>query len=281
MIQDIFPHTFNNSYKQVSPKPDDFLLCFSKSKALFDPEGGEGMFPTVGEMLTDYSNCIYLFELDGRAFFLLIPPFPPEIENPGAGSRFCWGEIEEFRNIQPEWLAFCGITGNHLYRWYQDHAFCGRCATPTRHKEDERALVCPACGKIEFPTLSPAVIVAVTNGDRLLLTRYANRPYRRWALVAGFTEIGETVEETVHREVMEEVGLRVKNLRYYKSQPWGYSQSLLMGFFAELDGDDTIALDESELSEAVWQKRDEIEPWPSTVSLTSEMIEAFRTGKER
>ncbi len=275
MIQDIHPHTFNNSYQPVPPQAHDFLLCFSQNKALFDTTGGERMFPTAGDLLTDtaYTDCIYLFGIDDRAMFLYIG------QPPAATGRFLWGEVEQFRTIQPEWLAFCGITASHLYRWYHDHAFCGRCATTMQHKADERALICPACAKIEFPTLSPAVIVAVTDGDRLLLTRYANRGYRRWALVAGFAEIGETLEETVAREVMEEVGLRVKNLRYYKSQPWGYSQSLLVGFFAELDGDDTITLDEYELAEAMWTRRGDIEPISSTVSLTAEMMEAFRTAK--
>lgn len=275
MIQDIHPHIFDNSYRPRPAGPDDLVLCYQQDKALFDPTGGEGMFPALRELFCDTASLslIYLFELDGRGVYLLTDP-PPE-----QTGRFSWGEVNLFRSVLPEWLAFCGITGSHLYRWYCDHAYCGRCATAMVHKDDERALVCPSCAKTEFPTLSPAVIVAVTDGDRLLLTRYAHSVYRRWALVAGFAEIGETLEETVSREVLEETGIRVKNLRYYKSQPWGYSQSLLVGFFAELDGDDTITLDETELSEAEWQTRDEIEPPPSTVSLTAEMIEAFRTGK--
>lgn len=93
-----------------------------------------------------------------------------------------------------------------------------------------------------FPKISPAVIVAVTDNDRVLLTKYAGRTYKNYALVAGFNEAGETIEQTVRREVMEEVGLKVKNLKYYKSQPWGLSGSLLSGFFCELDGDDKITL---------------------------------------
>ena len=117
-------------------------------------------------------------------------------------------------------------------------------------------MVCPECKNIEYPKISPAVIVAVTNGNRLLLSRYARGGYRNYALIAGFAEVGETLEDTVRREVMEEVGLKVKNIRYYKSQPWSFSDSLLVGFFAELDGDDTITLEEEELAEAVWFERD-------------------------
>ena len=122
----------------------------------------------------------------------------------------------------------------------------------------------------------PAVIVAVTNGDKILLSKYANREYTRYALLAGFTEIGESVEETVRREVMEEVGLHVKNLKYYKSQPWAFSDTLLMGFFAEVEGNDRITLDREELAVAEWFPRQDIPASESDISLTSEMIEYFR-----
>lgn len=139
---------------------------------------------------------------------------------------------------------------------------------------------CLSCGQTEYPKICPAVIVAVTKGDQLLLTKYAGRSFRRYALIAGFTEIGETVEETVQREVMEEVGLKVKNIRYYKSQPWSFSGTLLMGFFADLDGDDHIHLDENELSVAEWHSREEV-PEDDGISLTREMMQVFRDGRER
>lgn len=280
MIQEIFPHIFDNSYRPRSAAEDDFVLCFFQDTVLLDPNGKERMFPTKAELsLLQAGELVYLFELDGQAFFLWTGELPQTFL--AQTGRFEWAKQELFRTVTPQRLAFCGMTAGHLYRWYRDHAFCGRCGGKTRHKQDERALLCPACGKLEFPTLSPAVIVAITDGDRLLLTRYANRPYRRWALVAGFCEIGETLEETVRREVLEEVGLRVTDIRYYKSQPWGYSQSLLAGFFARLDGSDAITLEEAELAEAVWTPRDKIEPPDSAVSLTAEMIEAFRTGTVR
>ena len=96
------------------------------------------------------------------------------------------------------------------------------------------------------------------NGDRILLTKYAGRDFAHYALIAGFTEIGETFEDTVRREVMEEAGIRVKNIRYYKSQPWGIVDDLLAGFFCDVDGDPTIHMDSSELKEAAWHTRDEI-----------------------
>lgn len=97
-------------------------------------------------------------------------------------------------------------------------------------------MVCPQCKNTVYPKICPAVIAAVHDGDRLLLTRYRGRPFKKYALIAGFNEIGESIEDTVHREVMEEAGLRVKNLRFYKSQPWVFTDTLLMGFVCELDG---------------------------------------------
>lgn len=143
----------------------------------------------------------------------------------------------------------------------------------------ERALCCPECGNIIYPKIAPAVIVALTDGDRILLTRYNGRAYKRYALIAGFTEIGETAEETVAREVMEEVGLKVKNITYYKSQPWGTDSNLLLGFFCELDGSDGITMDEEELSTAEWFHRGEMPEEDDGFSLTREMMAVFQRGE--
>ena len=148
-----------------------------------------------------------------------------------------------------------------------------------KHDTKERMMYCPSCGRQEYPVLMPAVIVGITNGDKIICSKYEGRSFKQYALIAGFAEIGETIEETVHREVMEEVGLPVKNIRYYKSQPWPFSSTVLMGFFCDLDGDDeTITLDANELALAQWFERDEIPVTPSRDSLTNEMIMAFKHG---
>ena len=119
-----------------------------------------------------------------------------------------------------------------------------------------------------------------SSDRRIVMTKYAGREYQRYALIAGFCEIGETAEDTVRREVMEEVGLKVKNLRYYKSQPWGFDSNLLMGFFAELDGDDTIVRQEDELSVAEWKSRTDAVGMDDGISLTREMMRIFAEGEE-
>ena len=132
---------------------------------------------------------------------------------------------------------------------------------------------------MEFPKICPATIIAVRDGNRLLLSKYAGRAYKKYALLAGYTEIGETIEETVKREVMEEVGLKVKNIQYYKSQPWSFSDTLLMGFYCNLDGEDKITLDQDELALAEWFEREDLPEVTSDESLTNEMIQMFKLGK--
>ena len=129
-----------------------------------------------------------------------------------------------------------------------------------------------------YPRINPAVIVGVTNGDSILVTRY-RQGYAHNALIAGFAEIGETLEETVAREVMEEAGIKVKNIRYYKSQPWGMAQDLLVGFYCDADGDTTIKMDDNELRYAAWTKREDIVLQPNDLSLTNEMMKMFMQGK--
>ena len=184
--------------------------------------------------------------------------------------------VNSFRKAKPKATAFAAITAYHIYGWYRDNHFCGRCGCPTVHDSKERMVRCTSCGNMIFPKICPAVIVAVTDNDRILLTKYTGRMYRNYALIAGFNEAGETLEQTVEREVMEEVGLKVKNIRYYKSQPWGLSGSLLSGFFCELDGDDKITLQEDELSLGTWVKADELDLEDDGISLTREMIIKFR-----
>ena len=203
----------------------------------------------------------------------------------GAGKEasdpaFQYEVVRDLRQLVSKLVCFAITTAWHLYVWYRDNRFCGRCGAPAVHDEKERMMRCPQCGNMIFPKIAPAVIIAVTNGDKLLLSKYAGRAYTRYALLAGFVEIGETGEQTVQREVMEEVGLKVKNIRYYKTQPWGVESDLLLGYYCDLDGDDTVHLDENELSMAGWYDRNNLPAHDDGISLTREMIRVFEEGKE-
>lgn len=270
MIQDILPHRLRNEYHpDIQPAPDDRVLCFQDGKLLLH----EGQLPTVGSL--GQPEYRYLFSVDDAPYFLAAAP----AEVP-TGCAF--QDVRQLRWEQslPKHEIFAILTGKHLADWYRDSAFCGRCGARTVHSQTERAMVCPACGKTFYPRIMPAVIVGVKNGDKLLLTRYRTG-FAYNALIAGFTEIGETAEQTVAREVMEEAGIRVKNIRYYASQPWGIANDLLLGYFCELDGDGTIHMDTQELKYAQWVSREDIELQPDDFSLTNDMMRRFKLGIEK
>ena len=279
MIQDIAPHTYHNEYKPSAPDKDSFILAYEKGSILLPRQERDAditfpRFREFEEKIADlYNNFIYLFSIDDQRFYLI-----PELDT-SLLPDYEFQDVRILRTAQPQHLAFAGITGHQLFQWYSKRRYCGCCGKPMVHSQKERMMECPSCGNQEYPVLCPAVIVGITNGDKIILSKYEGRRFKRYALIAGFAEIGETIEETVHREVMEEVGLKVKNLRYYKSQPWSFSETLLMGFFAELDGDDEdITLDTEELSTAGWFTREEAPAQPLNISLTSEMIWQFKKG---
>ncbi len=268
MIQDIEPHIFHNEYVKREPRPNDYVLIYDKRDIVVkDMETVD--FPLVKEFNGELQ---YLFSLNDTAFFLGEGELP---------SGYIKKKISILRLCNPQELCFAGMTGFHLYNWYRRNRYCGACATPMNKGDKERVMICPNCGNMVFPTIAPAVIMGVTHGDSILMSRYAGREFKGRALLAGFCEIGESAEATVRREVMEEVGLKVKNIRYYKSQPWGFDSNMLFGFYCDVDGSDEIILDTDELSKAGWVKREDIKVDPDNLlSLTAEMMQTFALGKE-
>lgn len=283
MLQDISPHHLDIAFetgKTVFPQPQDLVAAWQGNELLLLNNPDQLALPEALQCQVagwDMASLRYLFTLDDRhVFYLDLEQTPAPIL---AGCTF--QSSASLRGQNPQYLSFAALLTAHLHRWYRAHRYCGHCGKEFLHSHTERALLCPNCGLVEYPRISPAVIIAVTDGDRLLLSRYADRPYRRWALLAGYCEAGETLEDTVRREVQEEVGLQVQNLRYYKSQPWPLSDSLLMGFYCDVEGDPTPHPDPKELAEAVWFRREDLPVEdPSQISLTQEMIVAFRNGIE-
>lgn len=286
--------TFSNHYQEKDPRPCDRVLSFSGSTLLMRRRGNEVAVPTVSERNLAARNATYLFSIDDCSYFL--DRTPGNLQNDAeqtlqgqhgidagqSGSprtalpnEYSYQPLADFQWMHPRNIRFAVEVGWQLSHWYADNRFCGRCGAPTAPDRAERMLRCPDCGNMIYPKISPGIIVGIIDGDRLLLTRYAGRAYRAWALVAGFTEIGEPLEDTVRREVMEEVGLRVKNITYYANQPWMRSASLLVGFFAEVDGSKEIIIDRNELAEASWVPWDEVPHEANGYSLTSTMMHAF------
>lgn len=269
MIQDIYPHRLYNQYRtDIAPQPSSPLLVFIGGRTMV--KKGTAAFPTAQEIDLPLT---YLFSVDDKAYFM------PREELSDIPDGYELMEPRTFRSRTdvPDEDVFAVFTGKHLSDWYRDTRFCGRCGSKTSHSLTERAMVCPRCGYTAYPRIMPAVIVGVINGDSILITRYS-RGYAHNALIAGFTEIGETAEQTVSREVMEEAGIKVKNIRYYKSQPWGIAGDLLLGFYCEADGSTDITMDKGELRYAEWVKREDIVLQPDSMSLTNEMMMMFRDG---
>ena len=273
MIQDIHPMHYNNQYQKKQPQPNSVILLFDGDKVLCRYGEGHIYYPKYGEYKDLIAEYIYLFAIDDVEYFWVDTK---EIEE---HSGYSFQSISVFRTTRPKHQAFAGVCAYQLYCWYRDNRFCGRCGRKMTHDHKERMLSCVECNNSVYPKISPGVIVAVTDGNRLLMTKYAGREYKKYALIAGFSEIGESAEKTVEREVLEEVGLKVKNIRYYNSQPWSFSGSLLLGFFAEVDGDTKITLDEDELSEAAWVSREEILLDDNEISLTREMMAKYKCNQ--
>ncbi len=276
MIQDIAPDRFSVSYDLRTPAAGSLICAFQGPRVLSAADSpGVLALPRFCELTAAEEDCLFLFSISGQDYFWYRKELRP------CGGDYAWVSLRKAMTAVPQRDVFAALTARHLAQWYGTNRFCGRCGHPTTRDRQERALRCPACGQLVYPRINPAIIVALTDGDRLLVTKYAasHGPTRFYALIAGFCEIGETAEDTVRREVWEEVGLRVKNIRYYGSQPWGIDGNLSLGFFAELDGSDQIRLEQNELSQALWVSRSEVPQRGNTLALTSEMMEAFRLGR--
>lgn len=179
------------------------------------------------------------------------------------------------RASEVEWL----VAGRavQLVDWARTHRFCGRCGTPTQPQPNERAMKCPACGLLAFPRLAPAMITLVTRGDEALLARGVQFRAPLYSCLAGFVEPGESLEGAVVREVREEVGVEVGNVRYWGSQPWPFPHSLMIGFTAEWQSGE-IEIDPTEIVDAQWFHRDALPSVPPRISIARKLIDAWVEG---
>ena len=161
-----------------------------------------------------------------------------------------------------------------IVNWDQTHQYCGKCGTQTEEMEGENAKICPECGFTSYTRISPAIITAVLKDDKILLARGSNFPENWYSIIAGFVEPGETLEECVEREVMEEVGLKVKNIRYFGSQPWPFPHSLMIGFISDYESGE-ICVDNYEITDAKWFDVDTLPDLPSNMSISREIIDWY------
>lgn len=246
-----------------------YFIYYDK-EVLVQNSGDTIQMPTkevVEALSTGLKNSYYLGELEGKACIC--------------------GKIEEAQGIQedfsfiplndPIWevdeqLYFVAIKAMQLMGWDENTKYCGRCGSAYERKEDERAKICPHCGKIEYPRISPAIIVGITRGDDILLAHNAHFKEGLYSIIAGFVEQGETLEQAVKREVYEEVGIKVKNITYVSSKPWSASDSIMLGFTAEYESGE-IQVDGKEIIDAGWYNKTHLPPLlPMPITTAREII---------
>ncbi|MCU4185671.1 NAD(+) diphosphatase [Acidiferrimicrobium sp. IK] len=234
---------------------------------LTTPEGGLPDADPASLGLVPDADPVYLGALDGQ------PCWAAGVErSTEAPGELWWQELRSLGGQWPqeEWtLAGRAV---QLVEWVRTHRFCGRCATPTERAEGERALRCPACGLSNYPRLAPAIIVLVRRGEEALLAQGNRFRGRMFSALAGFVEPGETLEEAVHREVFEEVGIKLREPRYVASQPWPFPHSVMIGFSAEWESGE-LAPDGKEILEAHWWRADDLPPVPPRLSIARRLID--------
>ena len=253
-------------------------FAFQENKLLVDTRTE----PVAVPLLVDFKELgliairpNYLGKLDGRHCYAVevaegtISPAGMAFE----GLRQLYGRLDE----DLFWIAGRAV---QIIDWDRTHQFCGRCGAPLRAKRTERAKECPQCGLLHFPRLAPAIIVLVERDSRLLLARSRHFMPGMYSVLAGFVEPGESLEESVVREVREEVGIEIEDIKYFGSQPWPFPHSLMIGFTATYAGGE-IAMDDTEIEDAGWYSVDHLPRIPGKISIARKLIDWFLTKQKK
>jgi NAD+ diphosphatase len=247
-------------------------FVFQESKLLIYPSPESATLPLLTDLNELGLNVIrqnYLGQLDRHLCYAgevaqgTIPPAGMAFE----GLRQVYGRLDE----DLFWIAARAV---QIIDWDRAHQFCGRCGVPLKTQTDERAKACPKCGLLHFPRLAPAIIVLVERGNQLLLARSRHFMPGMYSVLAGFVEPGESLEEAVSREVKEEVGIEIKDIKYFGSQPWPFPHSLMIGFTATYAGGE-ISLDDKEIEDAGWFTAEKLPRIPGKISIARKLIDGF------
>jgi NAD+ diphosphatase len=263
------PHKEHFLSLQQLSESDSFILFYS-SQILVRDEGILWSFDQIRDHLNDSADLI-LLERNADTSVIAVS-LQQDI------SAILQAELNSLRSLlsfsdQQKFLL--AGRASQLVDWYKNHRFCGSCGAQTVHHGNERTLVCDSCSQHFFPRISPCVIMLVTKGDKMLLARSSRFKSDFYSCLAGFIEIGETPEETVHREVKEEVGLQIKNVRYISSQSWPFPSQLMLGFLAEYASGEIVP-EPSEIADAKWFDSDSLPNVPSQkISVAGKLIRIF------
>lgn len=240
-------------------------LCFRANELLVQEDVSE--FISLPDFVVDATKAVAIGELNGVHFQAINVPknFEPLPQSKFVNVRAAFG-------VMPNEIVAIAGRASQLIRWDQTHQFCGVCATPTQREAHERSRKCPACGHTAYPRISPAMMCLVTRGNEILLARNVSFPQGRYSALAGFLEVGESIEDAVHREVFEEVGIRVHNLQYFDSQAWPFPDSLMIAFTAEyLSGE--LQPNGIEIAEADWFDHTRLPQLPPRLSISRALID--------
>ena len=269
------PHEFSlvaeTRYDALSA-PDALLLHFRGNELLVDENGAApaAIEPDAadGEQSSRLTpDAIVVGKLGARLVAVRAVPVDTRAS---PGTR--WAGLRSLFGVMPDALVAIAGRAGQLLEWDRAHRYCGVCATATIREPHERSLRCPACGHSAYPRISPAMMCLITRGKEILLARNVNFPAGRYSALAGFLEAGESVEDAIHREVDEEVGVKVKNLRYFASQSWPFPHSLMIAFTAEYAGGE-LTPNGHEIAEAAWFAADRLPQLPPRISIARALID--------
>jgi len=256
----------------ISPGISSLGFAFQGNKLLVRVEQGRARIPSLSTA-TSFSATpawVHFFGTwNGAGCYAVCLP-----EDAAVGGGYETRGLRELFGRMDENLVWVAGRAGQLVHWHRNHRFCGRCGAPASDHPEERAKICPACGLLNHPRVSPAIIVAVVRDRRLLLAHSQRFPSNFYSVLAGFVEPGEKLEECVQREVFEEVGVRVKNIRYFGSQPWPFPDSLMVAFTAEY-ADGEIRANPAEITDAGWFAADGLPEIPPAISIARRLIDWF------
>lgn len=264
-------------YPEPETLPESPLRVFVQGNGVFVQTGPiPSLFFTEDLELPEPAlHKQYLGHLDSRACYAI--EISQDFAVPGS---LYYPNIRELYGILPDRELAIAALAARIIDFDRTTTFCGQCGAETRMSRIERAKICDRCGLITYPRTSPAIIVLVRNGDKILLARSPRFPSDLFSIIAGFVEPGETLEEAVHREVKEEVGIRIANIRYIGSEPWPFPNSLMLGFTADYAGGE-IAIDNKEIIGADWFDREHMPRLPSPMSISRALIEYWISGRDQ
>lgn len=251
---------------------DSLWFLFRDQKIVIHSQGEKIAVPkyrNLKEHGIDPLNVLYMGKYEGVHCYASEVSPKNEMHEP----FFFHPPLSLLNKLDEDLVRIAGL-GNQLVYWYSNHRFCGKCGGPTEDKKDERAKICKDCGQIYYPRLSPAIIVAVLKDSKILLAHSQRFPSKFYSVLAGFVEPGENLEECVRREVREEVGIGVKNIKYFGSQPWPFPDSLMIAFTADY-ADGEIEVDKTEIADAGWYSKEEIPRVPPGISIARKLIDWF------